>query len=164
LQNIISKALDEDKQVLLASLDLSAAFDIVNIDLIIKRLRILGLPNDNMDLIKVWLKNHMFYVTVEGKNSMLYGTVQGSILGPVLYAMFVSPLFNLEEIFAFADDIFVARKGLVKQVLIDDLAKLLEAISKWLKQSGLKLNEKKLRCAYLVNVIKCLFPYHCASH
>jgi hypothetical protein len=115
LQNLIVKALDEDKQVLLASLDLSAAFDIVNIDLLIKRLHILSLPNNVFNLIKVWLKNCMFYVTVDGDNSMFYellmGTVQGSILGPVLYAMFVSPLFNLEEIFAFADDIFVARIG-----------------------------------------------------
>jgi hypothetical protein len=54
---------------------------------------------------------------------LLMGTVQGSILGPV-YAMFVSPLFNLEELFAFADNILVAKEGSVKQVLINDLMQL----------------------------------------
>ena len=32
------------------------------------------------------------------------GTVQGSILGPFLYAVYVSPLFELTEFHAFADD------------------------------------------------------------
>ena len=147
LQNLIARTLDEDKLVLLASLDLSSAFDIVNVDLLIKRLHILGLPKDVIELIGVWLNNRMFYVTVEGNNSLLYellmGTVQGSILGPVLYAMFVAPLFDIEEFFAFADDIFVPREGMLRHDLTEDMAKSLEAISKWLKQSGLKLNEEK---------------------
>jgi hypothetical protein len=75
----------------------------------------------------------MFYVTVEGNNSLLYellmGTVQGSILGPVLYAMFVAPLFDIEEFFTFADDIFVPREGMLRHDLTEDMAKSLEAIS-----------------------------------
>ena len=34
------------------------------------------------------------------------GTIQGSILGPILYALFVSPLFDLTQITNFADDNF----------------------------------------------------------
>ena len=147
LQNLIARALDEDKEVLLASLDLSAAFDIVDTKLLIKRLGIIGLPGDVIDLIKVWLSNRMFYVTVDGNNSIIHelikGTVQGSILGPVLYAMFMAPLFDLEEIHAFADDIFKPEVGYVKQDLIKDLTKSLEAICKWLRHSGLKINEEK---------------------
>ena len=37
LQSIISRALDDDNYVAMASIDLSAAFDIVNVDLLIKR-------------------------------------------------------------------------------------------------------------------------------
>jgi hypothetical protein len=48
--------------------------------------------------------------------------------------MFVLPLIDLEQIFEFADDIFVARKK-VKQVPLDDLAKSLEVICKCLNQS-----------------------------
>ena len=40
----------------MASLDLSAAFDTVNIDLLLKRMRIIGLLNDVVDLVSVWLK------------------------------------------------------------------------------------------------------------
>ena len=42
LQSIISRALDDDNYVAMASIDLSAAFDIVNVDLLIKRLRRVG--------------------------------------------------------------------------------------------------------------------------
>ena len=41
LQSLIARALDDDKYVQLVSLDLSAAFDIVNVPL-----RVIGLPND----------------------------------------------------------------------------------------------------------------------
>ena len=39
----------------MASLDLSSAFDVVNTALLIKRLRIIGLPNDVITLIEIWL-------------------------------------------------------------------------------------------------------------
>ena len=39
IQSMISRALDDNQLVMLASLDLSAAFDIVNVDLLIERLR-----------------------------------------------------------------------------------------------------------------------------
>jgi hypothetical protein len=54
--------------VLLASLDLIAAFDIVNVTFLLKRLQILGLPIDIIDLIEVWLQNSMYYVSVDGVN------------------------------------------------------------------------------------------------
>ena len=55
LQSLIKRALD-DHYVALASINLSAAFDIVDVDLLIKRLVILGLTNDVVKLIKIWLK------------------------------------------------------------------------------------------------------------
>ena len=48
LQSLISRALDDDEFVAVASLDLSAAFDVVNVPLLIKRLRIIGLPCDRL--------------------------------------------------------------------------------------------------------------------
>ena len=57
LQSIIARALDEDNYVAMASLDLSAAFDVVNIDLLIDRLRVLGVPCDMVGLLSIWLRN-----------------------------------------------------------------------------------------------------------
>ena len=91
LQSLIARALDDDCYVALAGIDLSAAFDVVDVELLIKRLTILGLPGDVINLIKIWLKERFFYVLVNGSESMVrvtwYGIVQGSILGPILYAI-----------------------------------------------------------------------------
>ena len=71
------------------------------------------------------------------------GTVQGSILGPLLYAIFVSPLFDLTNITNFADDNFIVGWNKLLHVLIDDMEKKLEMIIKWLRDSGLQVNETK---------------------
>ena len=43
IQYLIARALDDDEYALMASLDLSSAFDVVNVELLLKRLRIMGL-------------------------------------------------------------------------------------------------------------------------
>ena len=57
IQSIISRALNSGNFALMASIDLSAAFDLVNVDLLITRLTVIGLPSDVIRLIKLWLKN-----------------------------------------------------------------------------------------------------------
>ena len=61
----------------------------------------IGISNDLVDLIGKWLKNSNLYVSIDGCNSFIHfsgaGTVKGSILGPILYAIFVSPLFELQK-------------------------------------------------------------------
>ena len=147
LQSLIARALDGDEYVLVASLDLSSAFDLVNIDLLIKRLKIVGLPDDLLALIEVWLRDRFFYVSIDGVNSILYdlllGTIQGSILGPILYAIFVAPMFDLESLLSFTDDSYVTKWNKSISELIKDMEKSLEAITKWLRQSGLKVNQEK---------------------
>jgi hypothetical protein len=44
------------KYCLMSSLDLSAAFDVVNINQLLKRLEIFALPSDIITLNKIWLK------------------------------------------------------------------------------------------------------------
>jgi hypothetical protein len=57
--------------------------DIVNIGLLVKRLKIAGLPSDVSVLIREWLSDRFFYVEIIGHSSTLFdlplGTVQGSI-------------------------------------------------------------------------------------
>jgi hypothetical protein len=86
-------------------------------------------------------------VSIVGKKSTLFnrllGTVQGSILGPILYAIFVAPLFQIENLEGFADDMFILREGCDLTTLMNDLERSLEKISKWYSQSGLLLNHSK---------------------
>ena len=139
--------MDEDNYALMASIDLSAAFDVVNIDLLLERLRLIGLPADLVALIQVWLKDRFFYVEIGDLTSILHsinsGTIQGSILGPLLYALFVSPLFDLAKMTLFADDNYIICHGKQLSVLANQMRITLEIIIQWLRQSGLKVNDAK---------------------
>ena len=62
---MISRALDDNEYVAMASLDLSAVFDMVNVPLLIKRLGIIGLPGDVIKLVETWLTERFFYVEID---------------------------------------------------------------------------------------------------
>ena len=82
---------------------------------------------------------------------MLYdiniGTVQGSILGPVLFSLFVSPVFELQNIVAYADDTYTVTSSRSKGSLVTNIGVALTAISLWFQSSGLKVNEEKTEIA-----------------
>jgi hypothetical protein len=63
--------------------------------LLLKRLKIGGIPADVINLLKVWLEDWPFYVIVDGDNSVFYdlllGAAQGLILCPVIIAIYMSP-------------------------------------------------------------------------
>ena len=71
LQSIIARALDGDEYVGMASLDLSSAFEVVDIGLLLKRLGVIGVPADMVALIGIWLRKRIFYVEVNGQTSNL---------------------------------------------------------------------------------------------
>jgi hypothetical protein len=80
-------------------------------------------------------------VSIVGENStvfdLLLGTVHGSILGPILYAIFIAPLFDLECLEGFTDNIFIQSVGSSLKTLI------YEKVTKWCSQSGLMVNHGK---------------------
>jgi hypothetical protein len=107
LHHILARALDESNYALMA---LIAAFGVVKTPLLLTPLKIIGLPQDVIEPIRVWLTDRSFYVPLNENNSILFdllcGTVQGSILGPILYAIYVSPVFHLVKMSLFTDDNF----------------------------------------------------------
>ena len=147
IQSVIARALNEGDYALMSTLDLSSAFDVVNVELLIRRLQIVGLPSDIVSLVSEWLTTRYFFVSVDGESSYVHqlrvGTVQGSILGPILYALFVCPLFDLAKMTLFADDNYVIRRSKHLPELLIEMKLILEIIIKWLTNSGLKVNDGK---------------------
>ena len=147
IQSKIAAICDEGKCAAMSSLDLSAAFDVVNRPLLIRRLRVIGLPESIVTLIQDWLTDRLAYCEVGGVTSMMRmieeGTIQGSILGPLLFAIFVSPLWDIIEATSFADDNYIINEG---RDVVDSLQKCKETTEQailWFKKSGLCVNEQK---------------------
>jgi hypothetical protein len=116
---------------------------VVNTDLLLKKLKIMGVSNDVIYLVSVCLKQRSYYVCIEGENSnlhdLLLGTIQGSNFRPVLFLIFISPILNV-----FADASFIPRWNASTPHLILVMEKSLESITKWLRQTGNKVNDDKI--------------------
>jgi hypothetical protein len=141
-----------------SSLALSLALDVFNIKLLLNRLKIIGLPYGIIQLLKSWLEQRFFFVSIDGNTFILFelllGTIQGSVLGPVLYAIFVSTLFDIIPLLSFADESYTIKLSACKINLEKDMEKSLEAITKWLKKSGLKVRSMMTKQTYVFSIQK----------
>lgn len=144
LQERIASYLDKNQKAGVASLDLTAAFDLVDHELLFKRLEIYGFPKKIIDLIKQWLGERFAFIELGLTTSSFFkinkGTIQGSVLGPVLFALYIRPLLDIIPMFSFADDGYVTRGG---ENWKDELQKDISLAYDWLTSSGMKINAEK---------------------
>ena len=68
VQPALARALDLGEFALMANLDLSSAFDVVNVNLLLKRMLIVGLPNDIIKLVEIWLLRRQYFFKREIKH------------------------------------------------------------------------------------------------
>ena len=136
-------------------MDLSKAFDTINHELLIAKLHAYGFSRESLELILDYLSNRWQRTKICGNFSswaeLLQGVPQGSVLGPLLFNIYINDLFYLTEmtdVCNFADDTtFFACDSNLK-----DLMQRLEHDTKlaieWFESNYMKLNEDK--CHLLV--------------
>ena len=96
----ILRAVDRGCTVVLLLLDLSAAFDTVDHDLLLHILNTrFGIKGKVLAWFKSYLPDRNQFVSINGSNSsrsdMMYGVPQGSVLGAILYLLYASPLGDI---------------------------------------------------------------------
>lgn len=113
MQNDILRALDNKAGVFLVLLDLSAAFDTIDHDILFKRLQSIGVTSLALKWIQSYLSNRSqavnIYGTVCAFASLLFGIPQGSVLGPLLFTIYSAPIANIARkyglhVHMYADD------------------------------------------------------------
>jgi hypothetical protein len=84
----------------LTLLDLSAAFDTIDHDILLNRLSFLyGFTDTVLEWFTTYLSNRRQSVkvlnTLSSEDKLIYGVPQGSVLGPVLFTMYTAPLSKI---------------------------------------------------------------------
>ena len=134
----------DKKNVIAIFLDLSKAFDTVKHELLIMKLKQYGFSNDSFDLIKYYLTERYSIIHFDHckskKEQLRTGVPQESILGPLLFIIFINDLCHLKlnsNITIFADDttLYLADTNIRK--VTENLESDLEKISKWLQHNRL---------------------------
>lgn len=111
ITNYIYGNVDKSNYVIGVFLDIKKAFVTVNLDLLIRKLHYAGIRGNILNLIKSYLRYRTQVVRVNGEysneNNILIGVPQGSVLGPLLFNIYVNGLLNVSikcDIYSFADD------------------------------------------------------------
>ena len=100
--NDMLRSLDKGQCVLLVLLDLSAAFDTIDHELLLHRFETcFGIQSEAKEWFKSYFSNRQQVVRIEGVNSdpenLETGIPQGSVIGPFSFPQYTSPLFKLVE-------------------------------------------------------------------
>ena len=144
------KALDEKKNTGAILTDLSKAFDCLNHDLLTAKLKAYGFDHDALIFIYSYLKERRQRTKIGSSYSpwkeIKYGVNQGSILGPLLFNIFLNDIFyfiNNTKIANYADDNTTYFMDENVPNLLNILENETTALLKWFKANEMKSNEDK---------------------
>ena len=152
LQEDILTKFEENKSSALLCFDSSAAFDTVTHSILLDKLKLYGADENVVNWFSSYLADRFQYCELGGKRStttkILQGVFQGSVLGPLLYILYINCIVVLEDefcqLYLYADDtnarITLSGNNQVNQEKIQEKA---QQMQEYMDAHHLKFNSDK---------------------
>ena len=155
IQNDLLLSVNQQKTSALILLDLSAAFDTIDHNILLTRLSSsYGITGQALNLISSYLSNRTQSVSVNNCTSapslIHTGVPQGSVLGPLLFSLYTSPISQLfvnspVSYHLYADDtqLYISFSPTDSEYNLTILSTILNSVHNWLTANRLTVNPSK---------------------
>ena len=144
--------MDEGKYTMGVFLDLSKAFDTVNFEILFKKLQHYGIKGICLEWFKDYLHGRTQIVKFKHHRSIemniTTGVPQGSILGPLLFLLYINDIENCSDILSFvlyADDTNAFYSNSCLKTLSSTMQNEMNKVVKWLNANKLSINSSKTK-------------------
>ena len=151
LINSIGKAINENKFCIGVFLDLKKAFDVVPHNILLKKLKKLGINGVPLQWFKSYLSNRTQKVDINGNLSssknIPISVMQGTILGPILFLVFINDIPSATVMLTrlFADDTACTLSHSDLPTLINLVNIEIQKLANWFKANKMAVNISKTK-------------------
>ena len=159
----VSESIDKHEVSIGVFIDLSKAFDTLNHTILLEKLEHYGIRGLPLLWFKDYLSNRKQFVLLNNTSSQMRritcGVPQGSILGPLLFILYVNDMINCSKLLhfiLFADDTNLFYSSSNYNDLMDVVNNELDKLSEWFRTNKLSLNISKTNYILFGNRRKCL--------